>query len=67
MIELKNHFKDYKVDFQQDTGIDPKSDMALYIQYYHARMMDNTAQILKGTLIPIAISKLPPTKRGPFG
>ena len=42
---IKNNFEGLKKEFQKETGLDPKTNIEVYIQYYQARMIDTQMQI----------------------
>lgn len=44
MPELENNFERFKNDFRLNTGLDPKTNMDTYIQYYQARILDEMMQ-----------------------
>ena len=44
-INFKNNFKSLEKDFQQDTGLTPKDNMEMYIQYCNFRVTDQTYQM----------------------
>lgn len=44
-IDLKNNFLEFTKEFRTDTGLDYKTNIELYIQYYNARMTDRSFQL----------------------
>ena len=42
----KNNYANFKTDFEKDTGLKFKDEnIAIYIQYYNARVSDNQLQL----------------------
>jgi arginyl-tRNA synthetase len=48
--KILNNFNAFKKDFKTDTGFKAEDNMALYIQYVHARLMDWNMQINQNIL-----------------
>jgi hypothetical protein len=44
MAELENNFDRFKNEFTVHTGLDPKTNVDTYIQYYQARILDQMMQ-----------------------
>lgn len=49
-LQLKNNFDKFKKEFKTDTGLKAEDNMALYIQYVNARIMDWSMQINQNIL-----------------
>lgn len=44
-IEFKNNYTGFQDDFKKDTGLNAKTNVETYIQYYNARINDMSYQL----------------------
>lgn len=44
VLPMPHNYSNYLVDFIVDTGLDPKTNVDTYIQYYQARLLDAMLQ-----------------------
>lgn len=61
-ITIENNFNKLKAEFVKDTGLKVEDNMSLYIQYYHARVMDYYMQVHYHELRAIETNTRKPTQ-----